>query len=36
MFSEFVLHDALAITSLALLVLIGVLPFVIPNNRRKA
>jgi hypothetical protein len=36
MFSEFVLHDTLVITSLALLVLMGVLPFIISDDERRA
>lgn len=36
MLSEFVLHDVLVITSLALLILMGVLPFIISNDVRRA
>jgi len=36
MFSEFVLHDTLAITSLAVLLLMGVLPFMISDGGRRA
>jgi hypothetical protein len=36
MISDFLLHDALAITSLALLVLLSVLPFFIPDDQRGA
>ena len=36
MFSEFLLHDVLAIASLTLLMLMGVLPFVVSDDGRKA
>jgi hypothetical protein len=36
MFSEFVLHDTLVITSLALLVLMAALPFIISDDGRGA
>ena len=36
LFSEFVLYDALVITSLVVLALIGVLPIIISNDRRAA
>jgi hypothetical protein len=36
MISDFLLHDALAITSLVLLVLLSVLPFFIPDDQRGA
>ena len=36
LFSEFVLYDALAITSLVLLALIGGFPLIAPSDRRGA
>jgi hypothetical protein len=36
LFSEFVLYDALAITSLMLLALIGVFPLIAPRGQRGA
>jgi hypothetical protein len=36
MFSEFLLHDTLVITSLAVLVLMAVLPFILWDDGREA
>lgn len=36
LFSEFVLYDALVITSLVLLALIGAFPLIAPSDRRGA